>query len=42
MKKDEPKSEVKCPICGRKKAVIKQDDEYRCTYCNILFDPEED
>lgn len=43
MKKDEPQNEVKCPFCGRKKAVVKQDENtYHCTHCNKLFDPRED
>lgn len=35
--------EVKCPICGRKKSVVKKDDNvYHCSYCNQFFDPKED
>ena len=35
--KDEPK--LKCPMCGRIKAVQKREDHlFYCTYCQILFD----
>lgn len=35
--------EVKCPMCGRKKAVIKQEDHlYYCTHCQMQFDDRED
>lgn len=34
---------VRCPFCGRIKAVEKQDDGvYYCTHCDKLFDPRED
>jgi len=35
--------EIKCPFCGRKKAIVKQDEHvYLCTHCDKLFDPKED
>lgn len=40
----EPK-DIKCPFCGRKKAVIKNLDDdgiYLCLYCNKLFDLKKD
>lgn len=40
MKKPEEKN-VKCPWCGRKKAVEKHEDDenvYYCKHCNRLFD----
>ena len=34
---------VKCPMCGRIKAVEKKDErEYYCGHCQIMFDPEDD
>lgn len=40
----EKKKEIKCPWCGRKKAVEKHKDDknvYHCKYCNKLFEIEE-
>lgn len=32
-------TDIKCPKCGRKKAVEeKEPGEYFCTHCKILFD----
>lgn len=31
---------MKCPFCGRKKAVITQGDYYHCTSCKALFDDD--
>lgn len=42
MEKEITNEEVKCPMCGRKKAVIKIEDLYLCTYCNVQFDNRED
>jgi ribosomal protein L37AE/L43A len=39
----EMSKKVKCPMCGRKEAVIdKGDGTYFCTHCEMLFDPRED
>ena len=45
--KKEPKEEkeIKCPWCGRKKAVEKHEDDenvYYCKHCDRLFDLRED
>lgn len=41
--KKETTSEVKCPMCGRKKSVEEQGDHvYFCTHCNMQFDDRED
>jgi ribosomal protein L37AE/L43A len=42
-KKEQKESQVKCPWCGRKKAVQKKAEHiYFCTWCDKMFDPEED
>jgi ribosomal protein L37AE/L43A len=34
---------IKCPMCGRIKAVEKKDErEYYCNHCQMMFDPTED
>lgn len=34
---------VKCPMCGRIKAVAKQEEHlYYCSYCQMQFDDRED
>jgi len=41
MKKEE--NEVKCPMCGRKKAVLKKEEHlFYCTHCQMQFDDRED
>ena len=40
--KKEDNDGTKCPLCGRIKAVVKQEDIYFCTHCDMLFDPRED
>ena len=34
---------TKCPMCGRIKSIIKQEDHlYFCPYCDMQFDDRED
>lgn len=36
-------NKVKCPMCGRKKAVVKQEERlYYCNHCNMQFDDGDD
>jgi ribosomal protein L37AE/L43A len=43
MKKTEEEEKIKCPMCGRKKAVIKLEDHlYLCSHCDMQFDDRED
>tara|TARA_Y100000034_G_scaffold80510_1_gene96620 strand:- start:10081 stop:10248 length:168 start_codon:yes stop_codon:yes gene_type:complete len=43
LKKTEEEEQLKCPMCGRKKAVIKQEDHlYFCKHCQMQFDDRED
>ena len=40
---DEQEPKVKCPMCGRIKAVQKQEEHlFYCTYCQMQFDDRED
>jgi len=40
---NEPKKDVKCPMCGRIKAVIEQEEHlFYCTHCQMQFDDRED
>lgn len=45
MEKEEEEKEIKCPWCGRKKAVEKHEDDdkvYCCRHCDKLFDLEKE
>jgi ribosomal protein L37AE/L43A len=41
--KEQENDGTKCPMCGRIKAVKKQEDHlYFCTHCDMQFDDRED
>ena len=43
MKKTKEEENIKCPMCGRKKAVTKQENHlYYCSHCEMQFDDRED